>query len=240
MIAPVERDAGGDACKHRPADVPRLERPQERERRHRPRPQQRAIGIETLAVHAIERRQNEEQQHEDALVARDLTPRDEVDREQRCARIHRGKEIERPIDRRQQAEPGRGDEGPERRCAEIARRRMERANIGVEKFRRRPDRRVGDEREARQRRDEQEQEDAGRASARRIVEQGAEHRADRPVFRFQIGEHFHGSDRLFGRSSITPAGVRASGRRTGRTGNGCRAAPAKPRGDTGPRTPACP
>ena len=241
LIAPVERDAGGDPCEHRPADVPRLERAQERERRDRPRPQQRAIGIEALAVDAIERRQYQEQQHENALVAGDLAARDEVDREQGEARIHRREQIERPVDRRQQEEPDRSDQWCERRRAEIARCRMERADIGVDEFRRRPDRGVGDECEARQRRDEQENEDASRSAARRIVEPGAEHRADRPVFRLQIGEHIHGSDRArFGRSSITPAGVRASGRRTGRTGNGCRAAPGRPRGDTGPRTPAGP
>ncbi len=195
-----------------------------------------------LAVDAVERRQQQKQQHEDPLVARDNAPRHEIDGEQREPRIDRRQQIDRPVDRRRQQEPDRRDERAERRCSVIARRRMQRSGIGIEELRRRPDRGVGNELKARQRRNEYEDQKPCRAPARLVVEPRAQHLADRPVFRLQICEDIHGSDRscAASRSSITPAVCRASGRRNGRTDSGCRAGPGRPRGDIAPRTPAGP
>ena len=59
----------------------------------------------SAAVDAITR-QHQKQQDQDPLVAGDLAPRDEIDREQGETGIDGREQIERPIDRRRQREPG--------------------------------------------------------------------------------------------------------------------------------------
>ena len=191
IILAEHRERSRRARRHRPGNAARIERAQKAISGKRPGRQQHGVGREPLAVKLVERRQQEQQQHQQAPVGRDVAARDEIDREQPDGGIDRREQMKRPVGDRKDRKPRRRDQRRKRWMLFIAGRGMLAPREQLEHVVVQADRREGDDLEARPDRHEQREQDPHRAAvvAFMLVPGGNACAAREPMARRLCGAH---------------------------------------------------
>ena len=110
------REAGG----HRPSDIALFKGPQKAIGGERPGREQDRVGVESLGVKLVDRRQHQQQQHQQSLVTAREATRDQINGPQRDGRVGQSHQMKRPVGEWKDRRPRPRDPSHQRGVLRIA------------------------------------------------------------------------------------------------------------------------